>query len=86
MRRRLSRQAEKSVSVSLKWLREEGCESRCGVEDCEHVAKAFMSHLLGSTIFTDKSRSKAKVCYLAMLSDLPTTSSYSWRGMALPYL
>lgn len=78
-------QLGKSPNVSLKWLPYEVYKSHCDAEDWEPAARAFMLHLLGSTIFTDKSGSKVKVCYLAMLSDLQAIDIYSWDGVALAY-
>lgn len=76
----------KGPSVRLKWLANEVYPARCSEQRWEMAARAFLLHLIGSTLFADKSGYRTKVAYLFMLEPLGDIKTYSWGGMALVYM
>ncbi|XP_014517379.1 protein MAIN-LIKE 1-like [Vigna radiata var. radiata] len=70
--------------VRLSWLREV-------YHDCiqhelwECAARAYLLHLLGCTIFTNKSGTLICVSYLILLRDLNACSRYAWGAAALAH-
>ncbi|XP_014494972.2 protein MAIN-LIKE 1-like [Vigna radiata var. radiata] len=74
----------RSPKVRLSWL----CEV---YHDCiqqelwECAARAYLLHLLGCTIFTNKSGNLIRVLYLFLLQDLNACSRYAWGAAALAH-
>lgn len=75
----------RGAHVRLSWLREvyeEACVH--GRWDC--AARAFLLHLVGCTIFADKSATSVSVSYLGLFEDLPMCGGYSWGSAALTHM
>ncbi|XP_014511817.1 protein MAIN-LIKE 1-like [Vigna radiata var. radiata] len=70
--------------VRLSWLREvyHDCIQQ---ELWECAARAYLLHLLGCTIFTNKSGTLIRVSYLLLLRDLNACSRYDWGAAALAH-
>jgi len=62
--------------VRLSWLRE-FYDSCCDNELWEFVARAYLLHLLGCTIFANKSATYVRTHYLELFRDLPTCRRYA---------
>ncbi len=75
-----------SANVRTKWLGHEVYPDRCREGQWDMAARAYLLHLVGSTLFADKSGTRTKVAYLSMFVDLGDVGSYSWGGMALAYM
>jgi len=72
-------------AVKLSWLRD--CyEVCCAEQQWEFVARAYLMHLVGCTIFADKSVTSVKVCYLPLFRDLSVCGGYSWGAGALAHI
>ena len=71
--------------VRLSWLRNL-YRSCCDNELWEFVARAYLLHLVGSTIFANKSATYVRTHYLELFRDLPTCRRYAWGVAALVYL
>lgn len=76
----------KGPSVRLKWLANEVYPALCSEGKWVEAARAFLLHLVGATLFADKSATRTKVAYLSMFLDLGAAGSYSWGAMALAYM
>ena len=74
----------RSSYVRLSWLREV-YEDSCTGQLWEYGARAFLLHLVGCTIFADKSATSISVSYLALFRDLPVCGGYAWGAAALAY-
>ena len=55
-------------------------------DDIEFATRAFLLHLVGCTLFTDKSATNVAVVYLELFRDISMVSSYAWGAACLPYL
>jgi len=62
--------------VHLSWLREV-YEDACTRRQWTMVARAYLLHLVGCTIFADKSATSVNVSYLGLFVDLRHTGGYS---------
>ena len=71
--------------VRLSWLRDV-YNSCCEREQWEFAARAYLLHLVGCTIFADKSGTLIRVSYLALFRDLGLCGRYAWGVAALVYL
>ena len=71
--------------VRLSWLRER-YQVSCVEEQWEFAARAYLMHLVGYTIFADKSARYVKVCYLPLFRDLSVCGGYSWGAGALAHI
>jgi len=71
--------------VRLSWLRDL-YEDYCETEQCEYTARAYLLHLIGCTIFTDKSSTYISVLYLLLFRDLATYGRYAWGVAALVHM
>ena len=60
-------------------------ESMTSPTQIDHVARAFLVYLLGSTLFPDTA-SSINLMYLPPLRDLDLISSFDWGSVALSYL
>ncbi|MQM01959.1 hypothetical protein Taro_034713, partial [Colocasia esculenta] len=56
------------------------------VEVVRRHARAYLLHLLGCTIFTDKTGNSVPLLYLPLLEDFDRACKYSWGGVTLAYL
>jgi len=65
----------KGAQVRLAWLREV-YEQCCIDQSWECAARAYLLHLLGCTIFANKSATWVSVCYLALFRDLDHYNTY----------
>jgi len=71
-------------ALRLSWLRE--IYGKCCVRrSWEFVGRAYLMHLVGCTIFTDKSATSMYVSYLAFLRDLWMCGDYCLRVVALKH-
>lgn len=52
----------------------------------DYAARAFLLHLVGCTIFADKSATYADVALLELFRDLKTCGKYAWGASALAYM
>ena len=50
------------------------------------AARAYLLHLVGCTIFADKSVTLVSVFYLGVFVDLRLTRGYSWAAAALTHM
>ncbi|XP_068471911.1 protein MAIN-LIKE 1-like [Phaseolus vulgaris] len=73
------------VHIRLSWLRDiyEEC---CAQEAWECAARAYLLHLLGCTIFADKSATYVSISYLLLFSNLHMCHGYAWGAATLTYL
>ena len=52
----------------------------------ECAARAYLLHLLGFTIFTNKSANWVSVCYLALFRDLDMCEQWAWGAAILTFM
>ena len=71
--------------VRLNWLREM-CEDTCTRRQWTVAARAYLLHLVGCTIFADKSAMSVSVSYLGLFVDLRHTGGYSWATATLTHM
>jgi len=71
--------------VRLSWLREI-YEGACNKRQWTVAARAYLLHLVGCTIFADKSATSVSVCYMGLFIDLRHTGRYSWAAAALTHM
>jgi len=71
--------------VRLSWLRHL-YEDYCEIEQWEYAARAYLWHLIGCTIFTDKSSTYISVSYLLLFRDLVTCGGYAWGVATLVHI
>ena len=64
--------------VRLSWLREK-YHSKCETRHWTVVAIAYLLHLLGCTIFANKSATHVHVVFLDAFQDLSQSESYAWK-------
>jgi len=71
--------------VLLSWLRDhyEACYEN---EDWEFAARAYLLHLIGCTIFVDKSVTSVSISYLALFRKLAVCGSYAWGAADLAHM
>ncbi|KAJ1391828.1 Aminotransferase-like, plant mobile domain [Sesbania bispinosa] len=67
-------------SVRLSWLR------TVYENSLSYATRAYLLHLVGCTIFTDKSASNVRVQYLEMFRVLAAVGHIAWGAVALAYL
>ena len=58
----------------------------CENEDWEFAARAYLLHLIGCTIFVDKSATFVSISYLALFWELVVCDSYAWGAAALAHI
>jgi len=75
----------RGAHVRLSWLREV-YENACTNRQWTIVARAYLLHLVGGTIYVDKSATLVNVSYLGLFVDLRMTGGYSWAKVALTHL
>ena len=63
--------------VHLSWLREI-YHSKCEAEHWTVATRGFLLHLLGYTIFANKSATHVHVVFLDVFRDLSQSGSYAW--------
>lgn len=71
--------------LRLSWLRELYKE-KCADQEWEPAARAFLLHLVGCTIFANKSQSLIDIKFLEMFRDLSNCGNWSWGASALAVL
>ncbi|XP_052735601.1 protein MAINTENANCE OF MERISTEMS-like [Vigna angularis] len=71
--------------VRLSWLREIYVQ-RCESQHWDYAARAYLLHLVGCTIFANKSASSIRVSYLLLFRDVHACGRYAWGVAALAYL
>jgi len=75
----------KGAQVRLTWLRE--VYKQCCIDrSWECAARAYLLHLLGCTIFANKSATWVSVCYLALFRDLDMCGQWAWGAAALTFM
>ena len=74
----------RGAQVRLRWLRDL-YTSCCDNELWEFDARAYLLHLVGCTIFANKSVIFVRTYYLELIRDLPTCRKYAWGVAALVY-
>lgn len=71
--------------LRLSWLRELYKE-KCADQEWEPAARAFLLHLVGCTIFANKSQSLIDIKFIEMFRDLSNCGNWSWGASALAVL
>ncbi|KAL5176762.1 Protein MAIN-LIKE 1 [Glycine soja] len=71
--------------VRLQWVRDI-YERRCQTSHWTVAARAYLLHLLGCTLFANKSATNVHVVYLEALRDLSMTKRYAWGVAALVHM
>ncbi|KAJ1387865.1 Aminotransferase-like, plant mobile domain [Sesbania bispinosa] len=71
--------------VRLRWLRDlyENCVQQGNLDV---PARAYLLHLVGCTIFADKSATLVQVGYLELFRDLDMVGTFAWGAAALAFL
>jgi len=72
-------------AVLLSWLRDHYA-TFCENENWEIAARAYLLHLIGCTIFLDKSATSVSISYLSLFRDLALCGSYAWGAAALAHM
>ncbi|KAJ1433007.1 Aminotransferase-like, plant mobile domain [Sesbania bispinosa] len=75
----------KGAYVRLSWLRDV-YKSNIESQNLNAAARAYLLHLVGCTIFADKSATAVRVAYLELFRDLRTVGKIAWGAAALAYL
>ena len=75
-------------NIQLQWLRSKFADVTDSRSDRRivYATRAYLLHLLGCTLFVDKSGSHVPVALLASLDDLGAISGYAWGASALAYM
>jgi len=71
--------------VRLLWLREI-YQSKCEVGHWTVATHAYLLHLLGCTLFANKSATHVHVVFLDVFRDLNQSGSYAWGVVALVHM
>ena len=71
--------------VRLQWVRDI-YQRRCQAGHWTVAARAYLLHLLGCTLFANKSATNVHVVYLEALRDLSMTERYAWGVAALVHM
>ncbi|XP_028181265.1 protein MAIN-LIKE 1-like [Glycine soja] len=71
--------------VRLQWVRDI-YQRRCQTGHWTAAARAYLLHLLGCTLFANKSATNVHVVYLEALRDLSMTERYAWGVAALVHM
>ncbi|KAL5166523.1 Protein MAIN-LIKE 1 [Glycine soja] len=71
--------------VHLQWVRDV-YQHRCQAGHWTAAARAYLLHLLGCTLFANKSATNVHVVYLEALRDLSMTDKYAWGVAALVHM
>jgi len=71
--------------VRLSWL-QDIYQRRCQVEHWTSAAHAYLLHLLGCTLFANKSATHVHVVFLDALRDLSQTGRYAWGAATLVHM
>lgn len=77
--------ATRGAHVRLSWLRDV-YQMQCQQQHWDYAARAFLLHLVGCTIFADKSATYVDVAFLEAFRDLQTCGTYAWGAAALAFL
>ncbi|KAJ1401139.1 Aminotransferase-like, plant mobile domain [Sesbania bispinosa] len=75
----------RGVYARLSWLRDV-YNSNILSQNLNAAARAYLLHLVGCTIFADKSATVVRVTYLELFRDLRTMGNIAWGAAALAYL
>ncbi|XP_006597786.1 protein MAIN-LIKE 1-like isoform X1 [Glycine soja] len=71
--------------IRLSWLRDI-YQRRCQAGHWTAIARAYLFHLLGCTLFANKSATHVHVVFLDALCDLGQTGRYAWGVAALVHM
>ena len=71
--------------VRLSWLRDI-YQHRCQTQHWTVAACAYLLHLLGCTLFANKSATHVHVVFLDALRDLTQTRRYAWGAVGLAHM
>ncbi|KAL5164566.1 Protein MAIN-LIKE 1 [Glycine soja] len=71
--------------VRLSWLRDI-YQRRCQTQHWTAAARAYLLHLLGCTLFANKSATHVHVVFLDALRDLTQTRRYAWGAAGLVHM
>ncbi|XP_028230459.1 protein MAIN-LIKE 2-like [Glycine soja] len=71
--------------VRLSWLRDM-YQSRCRARQWVAAARAYLLHLVGCTLFANKSATHVHVVHLQAFRDLAQVGTFSWGAAALVHL
>ncbi|XP_025984555.1 protein MAIN-LIKE 1-like [Glycine max] len=75
----------RGLYVRLQWIRDI-YERQCQAGHWTAAARAYLLHLLGYTLFANKSATNVHVVYLEALRDLSMTERYTWGVAALVHM
>jgi len=67
---------DRGNAVLLSWLRDH-YNTCCESEDWEFAARAYLLHLIGCTIFVDKSATSVSISYLPLFCNLAMCGGYA---------
>lgn len=75
-------------AVRMEWLRLRFLRVTDGQSEAKngYAARGYLLYILGCTLFTDKTCTRAPICFLALLWDLNKVHIYVWGAGALVYL
>ncbi|KAH1257993.1 Protein MAIN-LIKE 1 [Glycine max] len=71
--------------VRLSWLRDI-YRSKCDAAQWTVVGRTYLLHLVGCTLFANKSVTNIHVIFLDAFCDLTQSGSYAWEGAAPMYM
>jgi len=71
--------------VRLSWLRDI-YQCRCQIGHWTAAARPYLLHLLGCTLFANRSTTHIHVVFLDSLRDLSQTGRYAWGATALVHM
>lgn len=74
--------------IKLSWLKEtfSHCPEDASIEEIERHTRAYLLHLIGSTIFSTTTGNKVPVMYLPLFEDFDQAGKYAWGAAALAFL
>ena len=75
----------KGAYVRLQWLRDVYA-AKCASRDWRFAARAYLLHLVGCTIFANKSSTHIGVGFLGAFRDLQQSGGYCWGAAALVHM
>ena len=82
----LETDSTRGAHVRLSWLMDIYNRELANEERLQYAARAFLLHLVGCTLFADKSSTYIEVAYLELFRELDNVSRYAWGAAALAFL
>ncbi|KAF6150144.1 hypothetical protein GIB67_023099, partial [Kingdonia uniflora] len=63
-----------------------GCTDASGEVELQIATRAYILHLIGSLLYSDKSNTKIHMKFILLLKDIPKIKNYAWGGALLVHL